>query len=131
MVNHPTLDYKCLLEESLKPLGGFAGRLVRPQPELDNVLDRGREGAEFDRFLDVRGRPGFIRALDVPGLVGRREHNEREVFELGVGPDGSKELEPCHSGHLQVDEDEVGDPGIRRPKIVEAFDPIPSHRRAR
>src|ERR1700733_6783318 len=81
---------------------------ITPPPSAassEGPEDRGElllQGLGVEWLDDVIRHPGFLGGDDVLGLAFRRDHDERNVGELGVRPDLFQQLEPGHRLHVPV-----------------------------
>ena len=81
--------------------------LLRPLVEFDEHCDFAAQNLRHNRSKDVVHSAELIPARDVVlRLIHRRDENNRRVLRGGTLPNQRSRLEPVHSGHRNIEQDD-------------------------
>src|SRR6266849_9705 len=81
---------------------------VQEQPVQPDLGDGAREGLEVDGLDDVAVGAQAVRSRDVGLLLGRGEHDDRQLAGALVALEAPQDLQPVHLRELEVEQNHPG-----------------------
>ena len=81
----------------LAPVQGEYGFYGGDQVAITGWLDEKKVG------------PKIIGRINIGRSRGTRKYNDRDRFQIPVGPDGCQALEPILARHIEIQENKIGD----------------------
>src|SRR5947209_17512543 len=84
------------------------GSLAQLKPEKDSGFEHHAISLKVSGFHKERIRPQLMRFVDIRRLGGSAEHNDSQRLERGMISNPSQYIEPIHSRHLQIQQQEIG-----------------------